>query len=320
MPADANPIAISVVVPVYGCQACLEELRARLNHVLQAMSKSYEILLVDDASRDGAWETIAQLCASDPHVKGIRLSRNFGQHHAISAGLDQAAGEWVVVMDCDLQDDPAEISRLQDKLAEGYDAVLGRRLLRQDSWIKRFSSGIFYRVLSYLTESKIDASIANFGIYRRSMVKAIRAMGDQSRFFPLMVRWVGFRVASIEVKHQQRHSGKSSYSWSRLFSLALNAALSFSSRPLKTIVAAGFCVSGIAFAYACWVFLRALLFGIAVPGWSSVIISIWFLSGTQMVVAGIVGIYVGKIFEATKMRPAYLVSQTLNLIEREDSV
>jgi glycosyltransferase involved in cell wall biosynthesis len=317
---EAKQVGLSVVVPVYGCRECLVELHRRLDAALQGIGMDYELILVDDSSPDGAWEAIAELCRADARVKGIRLSRNFGQHQAISAGLDQALGSWVVVMDCDLQDDPAEIPRFHQKAAEGYDAVVGRRAFRQDSWFRRGASRAFYALLGYLTESKIDASVANFGIYSARLIRAVKSMGDDSRFFPLMVRWVGFRVASIEVNHQERHSGRTSYSWARLLSLALNAALSFSSKPLKVIVSAGFCISALAFAYACRIFFMAAVFGIPVLGWSSVIISIWFLSGVQMIVVGLVGIYVGKIFEASKRRPLYLVSQSLNVGGREDTL
>jgi dolichol-phosphate mannosyltransferase len=310
------PSLISVVVPVYGCSDCLVKLHQRLTGVLKALPADFEIILVNDASPDGAWDTIKRLCASDPRVKGVDLSRNFGQHHAICAGLNLAKGTHIVVMDCDLQDDPAEIRVFFGKISEGYDAVLGTRSRRRDSFIKRATSRAFYWALSALTQSKLDPGVANFGMYRASVIRAVNSMGDKVRFFPLMVQWVGFKATTVEVRHGERYTGETSYSWARLLKLAANVAMTFSDRPLVLIVNAGFAISASALAYAAYIVVRALTIGIAVPGWSSVIISLWFLGGAQMIVVGIVGIYVGKTFEAAKGRPLFVVRETLNLPPR----
>jgi polyisoprenyl-phosphate glycosyltransferase len=304
---------ISVVVPVYGCTDCLIQLHQRLVGVFGALSADFEIIFINDASPDGAWGVIRSLCASDPRVKGIDLSRNFGQHYAISAGLGQAKGDYIVVMDCDLQDDPSEIPRFFGKMAEGYDAVLGRRSQRRDSWLKRASSKVFYRLLGFLTDSKLDGSVANFGMYRAVVIKAVNSMGDKIRFFPLMVQWVGFKTTGIEIQHSDRLAGKTSYTWGRLLKLAANVAITFSNKPLGIIIGTGFAISSGAMLYAAVVVWKVLNGGVTVVGWSSVIISLWFLGGAQMIVAGIVGLYVGRIFEATKARPLYLVRETLNL-------
>jgi glycosyltransferase involved in cell wall biosynthesis len=304
---------LSIVVPVYGCEQCLVPLHARLTKVLKGLPLDYEILLVNDGSPDRAWEAIGRRCAADRRVRGLDLSRNFGQHYAIAAGLQAARGSLVVVMDCDLQDDPAEIPRFYAKLKEGYDAVLGRRQVRQDSWPKRLSSRLYYRALGFLTDSSLDSSVSNFGLYRRPVIDAVNSMGDQVRFFPLMVQWVGFRTASLDVRHAGRAEGRSAYTWLKLFRLAAGVALTFSNKPLLILMNAGFMVSGVAACYACYVVVRALGGGIAVQGWSSVIISVWFLGGVQMIVAGIVGIYVGKIFDAAKNRPLFVVRETRNL-------
>jgi dolichol-phosphate mannosyltransferase len=304
---------LSVVVPVYGCEACLDELLRRLKAALKRVPADHEILLVDDASPGGAWARIARLAAKDRRVRGLRLSRNFGQHQAISAGLDAARGTHVVVMDCDLQDDPDEIPRLFAELQRsGCDAMLARRSTRQDPWWKRQASQLFYRALGYLTDTRLDASVANFGVYRANVIQAVRSMGDQTRFFPVMVRWVGFKVGSLEVAHQPRFAGDSAYSLLRLLRLGGNVVLTFSNKPLRIMVNVGFLLSGLAAAYACWVLLLSYHNGITVPGWTSVIISLWFLSGVQMISAGIVGTYIGKIFDAAKGRPGYIVGESVN--------
>ncbi len=309
---------ISVVTPVYGCSDSLVLLYERLVSTLLPLTNDFEIVMVSDASPDRAWEVIRALCERDRRVKGIHLSRNFGQHHAIAAGLDVAKGDYIVVMDCDLQDEPEEIPKLLAKLEEGYDMVLGRRVDRQDRWLKRKSSEYFYKVLGYLTDSKLDASVGNFGVYRRKVVQAVCGMGDQTRFFPAMVQWVGFSSTAIDIKHGDRTVGVSSYSWSRLFHLASNVVLSFSNKPLRIIIGLGFVVSLGAILYALTIFWRAIFGGIDVPGWSSVIISVWLLSGVHMIVIGIVGVYVGKIFDTAKKRQIYIIKDAINIESRDN--
>jgi polyisoprenyl-phosphate glycosyltransferase len=304
---------ISIVIPVYGCVDCVISLYKRLVAVLESLGYDFEIIMVNDSSPDGSWRIVTDICSKDNRVKGVNLSRNFGQHHAISAGLDISTGDYVVVMDCDLQDSPEEIPLLLEKMEEGYDIVLGRRVERQDSWFKKKSSEYFYKVLSFLTDTKLDSNVANFGVYKRKVIRAVCSMSDQIRFFPAMVQWVGFTSATVDIKHNERLVGTSSYSLGRLLKLASNVILTFSNKPLKIIVGLGFSVSAAALVYAAIVFWRALFGGIAVPGWSSVIISVWFLSGGHMIVAGLVGIYVGKIFDATKRRPRYVVTDLLNI-------
>jgi len=303
---------LSVVIPVYGCNSCIVDLYKQLIGTLEKQNTSFEIILVNDACPDGSWKTIRELCHRDSRVKGLNFSRNFGQHSAIFAGLDIAKGDFVVVMDCDLQDDPTQIPQLYEKILQGYDIVLGRRIERRDRWIKRKSSELFYRLLGFLTDSKLDSRIANFGIYRSTVIKAVSSMGDRIRFFPAMVQWVGFSTSFIDIQHSDRHSGASAYSWKKLFQLAGNVILSFSNKPLKIIVGLGFMISIIAMIYSIFVFWKAMMGDISVSGWSSVIISIWFLSGIHMIVVGIVGIYIGKIFDNTKNRPLYIVKETIN--------
>lgn len=304
---------ISIVTPVYACGAILATLHQRLVEALTPVTQDFEIIMVNDASPDSAWATIKEICAQDSRVKGVSLSRNFGQHPAIMAGLSQATGEWIVVMDCDMQDAPEEIPRFFEKALQGYDLVLGKRAMRKDSWIKRQSSIQFYKLLSYLTETHLDPGIANFGIYHRKVIEAILEMGDPIRFFPAMAQWVGFKSATIDVEHGERFGGSSSYSWRSLFKLASNVIITFSNKPLRIIINAGFLVSALALVYAAYIVWKVLVIGSPVPGWSSVIVSVWFLSGLHIVVAGIVGVYVGKVFDASKKRPIYIFDETINL-------
>ena len=309
---EKNPF-ISVVSPVYGCSTSLVELYMRLTESLKKISETYEIILVNDASPDGAWEVIVKLCEKDSRVKGLNLSRNFGQHHAITAGLEFAKGEWIVVMDCDLQDRPEEILNLYNKAIEGYDMVLGRREIRKDSVVKRFFSGIFYWVFSYLTLTKQDKSVANFGIYSRPVIKSLLSMNDKYRAFALMIQWVGFVKTYIPVKHENRTNGKSSYNFRKSINLALNAMIAFSDRPLKITIKVGFVTVVLSSLFILYKIINSLLFGYEIIGWASLIASIFFSTGIIITVLGVLGLYIGRIFEEVKNRPIYLIRNKINI-------
>ncbi len=307
--SENDNVTISVVVPVYGCRNALQHLISRLESVLIGLVPTYEIVLVEDGCPDYSWGEIESLVKKNSFVTGIKLSRNFGQHEAITAGLNYAMGDWVVVMDCDLQDRPEEISRLYSKAIEGYDVVFARRVNRQDSFIKKMSSHLFYIVLGYLTDTHLDATIANFGIYSRKVIRAILSMNESLRYFPVMVRWVGFPSTDMEVEHSESNDGKSSYSWNTLFRLAVNVIVSFSDKPLRIIVKTGFWISLFSAFYAIILIMGRLGGGISVQGWTSVMVSLWFIGGLLMMMLGVVGVYVGKAFDETKQRPNFIIEK-----------
>lgn len=311
------PPTVSVVTPVYGCGASLPELCERLAASLSEISPAYEIILVNDASPDGAWDVIRELAAADVRIRGINLSRNFGQHNALTAGLDCARGDWVVVMDCDLQHRPEEIPKLYGKAMEGYDLVVGTRTLRGDSFLKRLGSNLFYRILTYLTGTKIDDRLTNFGIYSRKTVRGITELREQNRPFGLLALWVGFRRAELGIEHVARPYGESSYTLRRMVSLAIDSILSHSDRPLRLTVKFGLLISFLSFVYALWILTKYFFWATPVEGWSSLIVSIYFTAGLIMGSIGVVGLYVGKIFNEVKGRPLYLVESTT--FEREAS-
>lgn len=308
-----SSLHISVISPVYKGEKIVEELVSQLHENLRKISNDYEIILVNDASPDLSWQCIEVECAKDKRVKGIDLSRNFGQHYAITAGLYLAKGEWIVVMDCDLQDRPDEVPKLYRKAQEGWDSVFAQRVHRNDSFWKRSSSKIFFGLFSYLTETKQDPTVANFGIYNRKVINALLSMGDQIRFFSTMVQWVGFRKYYLPVQHSERFEGKSTYNFRSLFKLALNGILAFSDKPLRLTVKAGFVIASISFVIGLIYLLLYLLGMIEIAGFSSLIISIWFLAGVFMLIIGIVGLYVGKVFEKVKERPLFVIQQSCNI-------
>ncbi len=297
------PPLISIVSPVYRAEKIVDKLVEQISTEVSKITENFEIILVEDGSPDNSWEAIERNCAKDKRIKGIKLSRNFGQHYAITAGLDVVKGEWIVVMDCDLQDRPEEISNLYNKALEGYDIVLASRHQRQDKFFKKLFSKLFYSILSYLTGTEQDPTVANFGIYHNKVINSIISMRESIRYFPTMVRWVGFNRVKINVEHANREEGDTTYNFSRLFNLALDIILAYSDRPIRLTIKTGFIISSISFIFAIIIIVRYFLGNIIVSGYASLIVSIWFFSGLIMTTLGIVGLYVGKTFEGVKKRP-----------------
>ncbi len=306
---NARAAYLSVVIPVYRAEAIVPELVRRLTESLAHVTADYEVILVNDGSPDGSWQQIEAACENEPRLVGIKLSRNFGQHCAITAGLEHARGQWIVVMDCDLQDRPEEIARLVGRAEDGYDLVFARRSRRTDTFCKKLTSKFFYSVLGYLTDTHQDPAIGNFGVYHRKVIDAILSMDDSIKYFPTMVKWVGFESTGIDVKHDPRLEGKTSYSLRRLIDLALNVVLSFSDKPLRLTARFGLFISFSSFCCAVYFLVQYFAGRILVLGFASLIISIWFLSGIIITLMGMLGLYVGRIFDQTKNRPAYLVDR-----------
>jgi polyisoprenyl-phosphate glycosyltransferase len=298
---------ISVVIPVYKAEGCLYELYKRLTKALSTITENFEIILIEDCGGDKSWDVIERLASEDTRVRGVQFSRNFGQHYGITAGLDICCGDWVVVMDCDLQDRPEEIPRLYSKAQDGYEIVLARRGARHDPPIKRISSWFFYKLFNYLTDIKYDGETGNFRIISRKVVESIRRMGEQLRFFGGLVHWVGFPTSSIEVEHAERYEGKSTYSLSKLWQLASDAIIAHSDKPLRFATRFGFLMALFSFCYGSFIFGNAIIYGSSIAGWSSLFVSLYFIGGIIISLLGIIGVYVGKNFEESKKRPLYIV-------------
>lgn len=310
--SDFNRVDISIVSPVYRAELIVDELVRRIVASVSRITDNFEIILVEDCGPDNSWDKIVENCHKDARVKGIKLSRNFGQHHAITAGLDHVKGEWIVVMDCDLQDQPEEIPKLYGKAQEGYDVVFARRAERQDSFLKKLSSDMFAKFFAWLSGTKGDNSIANFGMYHRKVILAVNAMREPMRSFPPMVFWVGFKHAAIDVVHAERFEGKSSYNFAKLLRLATDIALAYSDKPLRLTIKLGVSISGGAFIVFLFYLYRYLSGSIEQPGYASIILSLWFLSGIIIFVLGIIGLYISKIFEGIKNRPLYVIKDIVN--------
>ena len=300
---------ISIVSPVYRAEKILPILVSEINLVMERIGEDYEIILVDDRSPDNSWEVMKVLSSQNSKIKSIRLSRNFGQHSAIFAGLTKAKGDWVVVMDCDMQDQPKEIAKLYKKALEGYDIVLGQRENRKDKFLKKLSSKLFYKVFNYLSGANFDNNVANFGIYHQKTIKSILDMGDYVKFFSLFINWIGFKSVSIPIEHGERDEGKSTYSVGRLFKQAFNVIISFSDKPLRLFINFGLSISILSFVLGIYYLYLSITHKITQPGFSSLILSIWFLSGIIISCIGIVGVYLGKTFDQAKGRPTFIIDE-----------
>ena len=307
-----NNVHISVVSPVYYSEKIVKELVKQLHENLRIITNNYEIILVNDASPDDSWNMIVEECTKDNRVKGINLSRNFGQHFAITAGLNYAKGDWVVVMDCDLQDRPDEIPNLYNKAVEGWDIVLGKRIDRKDNILKKSMNYLFYKIFNYLTDTSMDRKIGSFRIMNQSVVKSYNMLKEQTRYFGGLMNWLGFKVTSIEIQHDDRFEGKTSYSFKKLFTLTLNAILCFSDKPLKITIKVGIWISFFSVIFIIYKIIR-MLYGSTTIGWSSIIASIFFSTGLIISILGMIGLYIGRIFEETKNRPLYIIRETKNI-------
>ena len=309
---SSEAIDLSVVVPVYRGAPFLHELHRRLVATLEPMVARFEIVLVEDGGPDESWSIIEDLARQDARVRGIALTRNFGQHHAITAGLRQARGQWIVVMDGDLQDPPEEIAKLWAKAQQGHDCVLARRVRRDDASYKRLWSWLFYRAFNYLADLnyRYDGTVANFSIISRRVADTINGMGEAVRFYGGFLTWAGFATAYVDVTHVRRPGGESGYTIFKLVRLATTIILAHSNKPLRLCVYAGLLLSALAFVGGLVHIVRLLVHGSPVMGWTSLIVSVWFGTGAMILALGILGLYIDRIFTEVKHRPLYVVRKT----------
>jgi dolichol-phosphate mannosyltransferase len=291
----------------------IRELYERVKQSATQSFPDFELIFVNDASPDNSWYEVSALCKEDTRVKGINLSRNFGQHYAITAGISHVTGAWVVVMDCDLQDAPEEIPRLYEKACEGFSVVFAQRVEREDSWFKRAQSSVFHEVFDYLTDRKSDPTVANFGIYHRKVIKAVLEFGDCIKCFPFIVSYVGFKTAYLPVAHNVRKSGKSSYTLRKSLRLATELMLAYSNKPLRLFTTIGFFIALGSMMISVYYLYLYLSGKITVSGFTSLILSIWAVCGMLMMQVGIVGVYLGRVFNQTKNRPSFVVDEAVNI-------
>lgn len=299
---------ISVVAPVFREEGNVAEFCRRVSAAVDTITPNFEILLVEDGGGDDSWRIIREQAAKDPRVKGIKFSRNFGQHYAITAGLDVAEGEWTVVMDSDLQDRPEVIPDLYAKAQEGYDVVFVAREDRPESWLYRLAQRAFYGIFRYMIGSEYDPKHGNFSIISRKVLNDFRSLHENLRFYGGILFWLGYPRASIPAVHGRRHAGRSVYSLGGRIRLAAAIIIAHSDRPLRFSIGLGFGMALLSLAYGIYIVARALFGTVAIQGWASLIVSIYFVGGVIMMVLGIIGTYIGKMYNETKRRPLYVIA------------
>jgi glycosyltransferase involved in cell wall biosynthesis len=304
---------LSVVIPVYNEESLINELFKRVTNNLKLITESFEIIIVDDGSEDGTWELIENESRFEKRIKGIKFSRNFGHHYAITAGLDHANGEWVIVMDGDLQDRPEVIIDLYRKSQEGYDVVFVSRMNRPEKLYYRILQKFFYWILNNLSGLNFDSRQANYSIISKKVVFEFRKFSENARFYVSTIKWLGFKTGNILADHGVRHSGKTSYSIRKRFKLALDIIISFADRPLKFAIGLGIGMSTFSIFLALWIIYGSFKWGFSEIGWASIITSIFFSTGTILIILGILGMYINDIFKQVKNRPLFIVEEFKNL-------
>ena len=304
---------ISVVAPIFNESDLIPEFVKQVVENVEKISSDYEIILVDDGSADDSWSYMESEALKNKKVKAYRLSKNFGHHYAITAGLHNASGEWVVVMDSDLQDRPEVIPELYEKAQQGFDVVFVSRTQRPESFVYKGFQKLFYWLLRVLSGIKFDSRQANFSIINKKVVEAFIKFPEHARFYGSTIKWLGFNRTDIQARHGQRFSGKPGYTIKKRISLASDIIISFSGRPLRFAIVLGLLMSFVSLLLSIWVLVGAFSWGFAVLGWPSLMASILFTGGAILVVLGIIGIYLGRVFQEVKSRPLFIVSETRNV-------
>lgn len=304
---------ISIVSPEYRGERMVEELVDRVIASVSTITDNFEIILVNDASPDNTWAEIEKACAKDKRVKGLDLSRNFGQHYAITAGLSYAKGDWVIVMDCDLQDKPEDIPALYAKAQEGFDMVRTRRIIKKVGWWKRTSSVLYHAALDWLSGSKTDPAVGNFGIYKQKVITEYNKVPQKARAFGTILSALGFKMAYLDVEQDARGEGKSSYTIAKLFEVALTVIIARTNKPLRLAVGLGFAMSALSLLVAFYNVIAKLVGIIQLSGYTTTVFSIWFVGGLILFVLGIMGLYIGRIFDQVKGQPLFVVRETINV-------
>ncbi len=305
---------ISIISPVYGAEKIVKKLVLEIQNCIQPLRVEYEIILVEDGSPDDSWARIEEVCASNPKVKGVRLSRNFGQHYAISAGLEMSDSDYAIVMDCDLQDNPEYIPEMVRQAEKGFDIVYTVKEQRAHNWFKNITAKVFNSIFNFLIDNssyKAHKNIGSYSLVNRKVVEAYLQVKDSRRHYLMILRWLGFKSTFIEIEHRERFEGRSSYDFRRLLNHAIDGITSQSDKLLRLSIYVGMLMSAVAFIAGLYVVIRSFIDPFQ-SGWASVIVLILFVGGITIISIGISGIYIGRTFEQSKGRPLYLIDKKLN--------
>lgn len=306
-------VKYSIVVPAFNEQEVLEETYKRLTEVMEQTKENYEIIFINDGSRDRTYEIAEEICKKDPHIKLINFSRNFGHQIAVTAGMKYSSGQAIVIIDADLQDPPRVILEMIQKWKEGYDVVYGQRLKREgETFFKKFTAKCFYRFLNKMTSMQIPVDTGDFRLMDRKVCDVMNGIREKNRYVRGLVTWVGFKQTAVEYKRESRFAGETKYPLKKMIKLATDAILSFSYKPLRLAGLVGGALSICSFVYLIVIILQKLFTNTTQPGWASIFAIILFFNGVSLILHSITGEYVGRIYEETKNRPLYIVRDTIN--------
>lgn len=312
-------IRYSVIVPAYNEELVVEESYRRLTQVMKRAEGSYELIFINDGSRDRTPELLNALADRDPCVKAIHFSRNFGHQTAVSAGMDYAEGQAVVIIDADLQDPPEVILEMIEKWRQGYDVVYGKRLQRKgETWFKKITAKIFYRFLTHMTNVDIPVDTGDFRLIDRKVCDVMKSLTEKNRYVRGLVSWAGFKQTGVEYVREERFAGETKYPLKKMAKLAVDATMSLSYKPLRIAGFVGIGLSFVSFLYLVVIICQRLFTDTTVPGWASLIAVILFFNGVSLMLHSITGEYVGRIYEETKNRPLYIVSETKGFSEERE--
>lgn len=299
----------SVVIPVYNEEKNISELYRRLTNTMKGMTWSYEVMFVNDGSRDGTFNRLKAIQAEDPHVKILDLARNFGHQAAVTAGIDHAVGKAVIVMDGDLQDPPEVIPEFVERWRQGYDVVYAIRRKRKESLMKRLAYASFYRFLRAMSDTDLPLDAGDFSLMDQRVVAVLRQMPERNRFVRGLRSWVGFNQVGVEYERSRRYEGEPKYTLKALVALATNGFVSFSKLPLRIATYLGVLVSVLAFLAGLAIVILRLVAEVKPQGWTSLMVVVLFLGGVQLITVGIVGEYIGHVLDEVRQRPAYIVRE-----------
>jgi polyisoprenyl-phosphate glycosyltransferase len=310
MSDNLDVIEISIIIPLYNESKNIKYLFDRLIAVINQLHISYEIICINDGSRDDTLDKLIKLHQQNPAIKIINLSRNFGKEIALTAGIDYAAGAAIIPIDADLQDPPELITQLIAKWREGYDVVYATRRSRQgETWLKKITAKAFYQTIGKMSPVPIPANTGDFRLLDRKVVEAIKQLPERTRFMKGLFAWVGYKQTAILFDREPRSFGTTTWNYWKLWNLAIDGITSFSLLPLKIWSYIGITISFISLLYALILVIRTLVFGIDVPGYASLMVAILFLGGIQLITLGVLGEYLGRVYEEVKGRPLYLVRE-----------
>lgn len=302
---------ISIIIPIYNEEGNINRLYERLKSVLKNINSDVEYVFVNDSSKDDSINLIKKLATNDNDVKYINFSRNFGHQIAVTAGLDMASGNRIVIIDADLQDPPELIIDMYNKMDEGYEVVYAKRKARKgESWLKKFTAKMFYRILKSITSVNIPVDTGDFRIMDRKIVDALKQMPEQQKFLRGQISWIGFNQTYIEYERDERFAGETGYTYKKMIRFALDGITSFSNFPLKFASICGFIVSGIAFVVMLYALYSRFISKDYIEGWTSIIISVLFLGGIQLISIGIIGEYISRLSSNVRNRPLYIIRES----------